>query len=181
GAIAAVHGGYLQDCMSRAADDNWRAEPTRSGPSQTFADIGSHWCDFLEFVLGRRITELSATTTTTHPYRGPTRRPVSTEDTVTLQLRTESGVPGTAVISQAAAGRKNHMFLEVSGTDTSFRFDQESPEQLWLGTRADNRTLLRDPETLSPQAQRYSLHPAGHPQGYQDCFDAFVADSYAAA
>ena len=22
--------------------------------------------------------------------------------------------------------------------------------------------------------------PAGHPQGYQDCFDAFVADTYAA-
>src|SRR5699024_4605207 len=143
GAIAAVHGGYLQDWMSRAADDDWRADATRSGPSQTFADIGSHWCDFLEFVLGRRITDVSASTMTTHPYRGPTRRPVSTEDTVTLQLRTESGLPGTAVISQAAAGRKNHMFLEVSGTDTSFRFDQESPEQLWLGSRIDNRTLLR--------------------------------------
>jgi predicted dehydrogenase len=27
---------------------------------------------------------------------------------------------------------------------------------------------------------RYTVVPAGHPQGYQDCFDAFVADTYAA-
>jgi predicted dehydrogenase len=32
----------------------------------------------------------------------------------------------------------------------------------------------------SPAAARYSTLPAGHPQGYQDCFDAFVADTYAA-
>src|SRR3712207_8047130 len=32
----------------------------------------------------------------------------------------------------------------------------------------------------APGAARYSVVPAGHPQGYQDCFDAFVADTYAA-
>jgi predicted dehydrogenase len=31
-----------------------------------------------------------------------------------------------------------------------------------------------------PAAARYSIVPAGHPQGYQDCFNAFVADTYAA-
>lgn len=181
GIIVAIHGGYLQDWMSRATDDNWRADPDRSGPSQTFADVGSHWCDFLEFVLGDRVTAVSACTATTHPNRGPAARPVTTEDTVTLQLRTGSGVPGTAVMSQAAAGRKNHMFLEISGTEATLRFEQETPDQLWRGTRVDSRTVLRDPETLAPDAQRYCLHPAGHAQGYQDCFDAFVADSYAVA
>jgi hypothetical protein len=28
-----------------------------------------------------------------------------------------------------------------------------------------------------PAAARYSIVPAGHPQGYQDCFNAFVADT----
>ena len=32
--------------------------------------------------------------------------------------------------------------------------------------------------TLSPPAARYASLPAGHPQGYADCFDAFVADFY---
>src|SRR5699024_11948140 len=79
GVIAAVHGGYLQDWMSRARDDNWRAQPEQAGESQTFADIGSHWCDFLEFVLGDRIATVSAGAATTHPRRGPDARAVSTE------------------------------------------------------------------------------------------------------
>src|SRR5699024_4715266 len=87
----------------------------------------------------------------------------------------------TAVIARPSAALTPHMCLQLSGTDTAIPCDQVPPEQLWLGSRIHHRTLLRDPETLSPQAQRYSLHPAGHPQGYQDCFDAFVADSYAAA
>jgi predicted dehydrogenase len=42
-----------------------------------------------------------------------------------------------------------------------------------------NRQLLRG-TSESAAAARYVTVPAGHPQGYQDCFDAFVADTYAA-
>ena len=35
--------------------------------------------------------------------------------------------------------------------------------------------------TASPDAARYNIVPVGHPQGYLDCFTAFVADVYAAA
>ena len=31
---------------------------------------------------------------------------------------------------------------------------------------------------LSPDAARFATLPPGHPQGYADCFDAFVADVY---
>jgi ABC-type sugar transport system substrate-binding protein len=41
--------------------------------------------------------------------------------------------------------------------------------------------VRRDPEHLSPSAARLATLPAGHPQGYADCFDLFVADVYAAA
>ena len=34
--------------------------------------------------------------------------------------------------------------------------------------------------SLSPAAARYATVPGGHPQGYTDCFDAFVADFYEA-
>jgi predicted dehydrogenase len=29
-------------------------------------------------------------------------------------------------------------------------------------------------------AKAYSFLPAGHPQGYQDCFNAFISDTYQA-
>jgi len=38
--------------------------------------------------------------------------------------------------------------------------------------------LGRDPATLSPAAARFAFLPGGHPQGYADCFDAFVAEVY---
>ena len=38
---------------------------------------------------------------------------------------------------------------------------------------------MRGPDTLGEQAAVYSRLPAGHPQGYQDAFNAFVADVHA--
>jgi predicted dehydrogenase len=179
GQISTVHGSYLQDWLSGPDDQNWRVDHRAGGPSRAFADIGSHWCDLAEFVTGDRIERLSARTRTIREHRGANSR-VLTEDLATAQFTTASGVLGTVVVSQVAAGRKNRLYLEVSGTEASLGFDQEDPERLWVGRRDETRLLVRDPETLSEDANRISRLPAGHAQGYQDAFDAFVADTYAA-
>ncbi len=178
GTIGLLHGTYLQDWLSRGTDDDWRVDPGRGGASRAFGDIGSHWCDLAEFVTGDRIARLSARTSTVQPQRHGVD--VTTEDVVTLQFETAAGVLGSAVISQVAAGRKNRLYLEVSGTDASLAFDQEAPELLWVGQREASQQLVRDPGTLSADATRLSRLPAGHAQGYQDCFDSFVADTYSA-
>jgi predicted dehydrogenase len=179
GIISTVHGSYLQDWLADAADDNWRVDDEAGGPSRAFADIGSHWCDLTEFVTGDRIARVSALTRTIRDER--CGRAVRTEDLATAHFRTASGVLGTLVVSQVAAGRKNRLYLEVSGTDASLAFDQEDPDRLWLGRRDESRLLVRDPATLSPPAARVNSLPPGHAQGYQDAFNSFVADSYAAA
>ncbi|MBD8080161.1 Gfo/Idh/MocA family protein [Cellulosimicrobium arenosum] len=183
GTISLVHGSYLQDWLLRDSDDNWRVDPALGGASRAFGDIGSHFCDLLEFTTGHRIVRLVAQSATVYPQRvgadGVTHR-VETEDAVTLQYQTDRGALGTAVISQVSAGRKNRLFLEISGTESTLTFDQEQPETLWEGRRDASRLLVRDPETLSAAAARYSRLPAGHPQGYQECFDALVADTAAA-
>jgi predicted dehydrogenase len=84
------------------------------------------------------------------------------------------------VISQVSPGRKNRLWFSFDGADASLSFDQESPDSLWIGGRAYNQILMRGAEGTSEAAARYSVLPAGHPQGYQDCFNAFVADTYAA-
>lgn len=178
GVVSTVSGGYLQDWLSRPSDDDWRVDPAVGGPSRAFADIGSHWCDLVEFVTGDRIHRLSAQTATVQARPRPSATP--TEDAAVVQFATGSGVLGTLVVSQVAAGRKNRLHVEISGTESSFAFDQEDPERLWVGKRDGNQVLLRDPGTLSPGAARYARLPAGHAQGYQDCFDAFVADTYRA-
>ena len=196
GAVRLVHGGYLQDWLSSAEDDNWRVDPGQGGASRAFADIGSHWCDLLEFVTGQRIVAVCAQTATVVDERpdrrrvaafaAPSesapgaRRPVVTEDVATVLLRTDAGVVGTMLVSQVSPGRKNHLHLEVAGEQATLRFDQECPEQLWIGRRERIEHVWRDPLTLRPAAARVTFMPAGHAEGYAGCFEAFVADTYAA-
>ena len=177
GTLLTVDARYLQDWLLASGDENWRVESERGGPSRAFADIGSHLVDLIEFIVDDRISSLVATTRTVHPRRGGTA--VTTEDTVAVTVEFASGAIGSLLVSQLAPGRKNGLTVEIAGTKASMRFEQERPEQLWFGQRADSRLLVRDPDSLSADAARLCMVPAGHPQGYQDAFNAFVADSYA--
>ena len=95
-----------------------------------------------------------------------------------MQFETDGGAIGSTVISQISAGRKNRLWLEIDGAQESLAFSQEEPESLWCGRREGATIINRDPAFLSPEAARLATLPAGHPQGYADCFDGFVADVY---
>ena len=103
---------------------------------------------------------------------------VVTEDLVTVMFETDRGAAGSVVLSQVSPGRKNRLWFSLDGTDEAYVFDQEKPDSLWVGGRHQNRIVPRGPDTLSGPAARYAVLPAGHPQGYQDCFNAFVGDCY---
>jgi predicted dehydrogenase len=188
-----LSGGYLQDWLLGADDYNWRVDPELGGASRAFADIGSHWCDLLEFVTGQRLASLVARTAIAHPTRrgGATasfergggageERQVRTEDVAALLFETDAGATGSLLVSQVSAGRKNRLWLEIVAAEETFAFDQERPDTLTVLRRAAAEAIPRDFETLAPEAARYVTLPGGHPQGYQDCFDAFVRESYAA-
>ncbi|MER7717642.1 Gfo/Idh/MocA family oxidoreductase [Streptomyces flaveolus] len=189
-----MHGSYLQDWMLSPDASGWRVDPELGGPSRAFADIGSHWCDLVEWVSGERFSEIMAHTSIAVPTRpatggpsfsgpagtGAARVPVLTEDSAALLLRTADGLLASTVVSQVAAGRKNRLWFELDGARGSAVFDQENPETAWLGGPDGNRILVRDPESGSAEQRRLSVLPAGHAQGYAQCFEAFVADTYAA-
>lgn len=178
GALISIDASYLQDWMLLPDDDDWRADASAGGPSRAFADIGSHLCDLIEFVAGERIVRLTARTRRVYDERGG--RAVTNEDVAAVLVETASGALGTLLVSQMAAGRKNGLVLELHGTAHTLRFEQERPEELWVGGREGSRLLLRDPATAAPDSARLQRVPAGHPMGYQDAFDGFVADVYAA-
>ncbi len=193
GEVALLHGSYLQDWLLSPDASTWRIDPAEGGPSRAFADIGTHWCDIAEFVSGERFTEVNATTTITYPTRPAgssasfggasaeaERVAVHTEDTAVATFRTERGVTANTVISQVSAGRKNRLWIELDGTGGSAVFDQENPESIWLGTEDGALTLHRGEGRVAPDQARLNRTPAGHPQGWTDAFDAFVADTYAA-
>jgi predicted dehydrogenase len=193
GPVRLIHGTYLQDWLLRPEDDNWRVDGDLGGASRAFADIGSHWCDLAEFVSGQRLVRVNAQfiTAVTERERATGRaafergngdsggtRPVETEDAAVVQFETDGGAIGSTVISQISAGRKNRLWLEIDAAEESLAFSQEEPESLWRGRREAATIIRRDPAVLCADAARLATLPAGHPQGYADCFDGFVADVY---
>ncbi len=179
GSVHLIHGSYLQDWLLAPEDDNWRVDADLGGASRTFADIGSHWCDLAEFVTGHRITRLSALTTTAIPQRNGSE--TTTEDAAVMQFETDGGAVGSMLVSQISGGRKNRLWLEVDAAGGALAFDQENPETLWVGGRDSTTIVHRDPNVLPEGPARLATLPAGHPQGYQDCFTLFVGDAYTAA
>ena len=188
-----LHGSYLQDWMLSPTAGNWRVRAGAGGHSRAFADIGSHWCDLVEFVSGERFDVLTALTSIAVPERpegsaasfttaadATPLAPVETEDTAVVTLRTATGVPASVVVSQVSAGRRNRLWFELDGAAGSAVFDQENPESAWLGTPDGATVVARGTGTVSADQQRLSYLPGGHAQGYQDCFNAFVAETYAA-
>jgi len=193
GAWNLIHGSYLQDWLLSPSSTNWRVDPVANGRSRAFADIGSHWCDLMEWISGERIAQLTATFSIALPERYETAapafsgltgsgplRPVTTEDSAIVSFKTANGVVGSVTISQVAAGHKNRLWLELDGAEASAIFDGESPEKVWLGRPEGASILFRDPLVGSPDQRRLSIMPAGHAQGFAQGFDLFVADAYTA-
>lgn len=193
GAIKLIHGSYLQDWLLGAHDTNWRVDANQGGESRAFADIGSHWCDLMEWVTGERFAATAALLSTAQLSR-PSKSQVTfgkgdenaqmsvvhTEDIACALFKTHNGVPANLTISQVSAGRKNRLWFEIDGENESLTFDQESPEQLWVGERDKTSLIVKDPGQGSSEQRRMAILPAGHAQGYNECFAAFVKDTYAA-
>lgn len=198
GRVQLCYGGYYQDWMLLATDYNWRVDPELGGASRAIADIGSHWYDLLRFVTGLRATEVFAELRVVHPRR---QRPASsngprtfsqadeggltegvevrTEDAASVALRLTDGAFASFVVSQVSAGRKNRLFLEITGEKSALSWDGEDPERIWIGYRGQpNQILMRDPGLMDPEARAAMRLPGGHPEGWYDALYRGIKDIY---
>lgn len=194
GPLRLIHGSYLQDWLLDPASNNWRVDPSLGGASRVFADIGSHWCDLVEWVSGERFVDVSAVFETViaergavtgqsfaTPAAGGRMQAVSSEDVAAAMFKTASGTLASLTVSQVSAGRRNRLWFEIDGAKASVAFDQEDCERLWVGFPDQREEIfVRGPAAGSSEQRRLSVLPAGHVQGYGNCFEAFVADTYRA-
>ena len=189
GEIYAVQGTYSQDWLLYDTDFNWRIEKEANGRSRAFADIGTHWCDMVEHITGLRITSVCADLQTFHKTRKKPRGsietfsgktlqpedyqevPIDTEDFGAVLLRLGDKTRGAMTVSQISAGRKNRLFMEIYGTKGSVTWNQEAPDELWIGQRnTPNLVVVKDPSLLTGKAKSYADLPGGHSEGYDDTF-----------
>jgi len=198
GEVLVVQGTYLQDYLLYETDWNWRLDSKDSGPSCAMADIGSHFCDMIEHITGIRITGLCADLNTFHPthkrpkgsvetFAGKLETPqdseeftVDTEDYGAVLLHLGEGARGSLMAGEVFAGRKNRLNVEIYGTKASVSWNQERPEELWIGHRdSPNEILLKDPALVAPEVRQFTALPAGHAEGYDDTFKNIFRRFYA--
>ncbi len=187
GEILIVQGTYSQDWLLYDTDWNWRVDAKDNGALRAMGDIGSHWMDAIEHVTGIAITEVCADLATFHSTR---RRPkgsvetfagkrlnpgdyedvaIDTEDFGAVLLRFGARARGAFTVSQMSAGCKNRFVIEIYGTKAGVSWNQERPDELWIGERnTPNRIIIKDPALLYPQAAAYADLPGGHSEGYDD-------------
>jgi predicted dehydrogenase len=205
GEILIVQGTYSQDWLLYDTDWNWRVDSADNGELRAMGDIGSHWMDLIQHLTGLRITSLCADLATFHRTRrrpgglvetfsGKTMQPgeyqsvpIHTDDFGSVLLRLGDRARGAFTVSQMSAGRKNNFTVEIYGTKAGAAWNQERPDELWIGRRDQpNRIVLKDPALLYPKAAAFADLPGGHSEGYDDThkqvfkrFYARVADAEA--
>lgn len=187
GNVYLIHGHYLQDWLYYTTDYNWRLESETSGKSRAVADIGSHWCDVVQFITGLKIKKVFANLSTIHTKRKKPKQSVETfqikeksfseyeevdidtEDAGSVMLQFDNGATGSFSVSQVSAGRKNHFWFEIDASKKAIAWNQEEPNQLWIGYREKgNEIIIKDPSLLDDEAKKYAHYPGGHPEGYPD-------------
>lgn len=187
GKILAIIGSYTQDWLLYDSDYNWIVESECCGNSRVLIDLGSHWFDLMEFVTGLKAEKVFADYATFFPVRKKPSKPVetfagttstpedvtevdiTTEDYAGVLIRFDNGARGSFTTSQSFAGRKNRCYFEIFGTSKSLIWDEERPNELWVGSREQgNMLIMKDPSLLHESARQYASYPGGHNEGFND-------------
>jgi len=198
GEILTVNGTYFQDWLLYETDFNWRVVSKENGALRAMGDIGSHWMDMIQHLTGLKISAVCADLQTFFKVR---KRPlgnvetfsakkktfvktediaIDTDDFGAVLLKLGDRARGAFAVSQMAAGRKNRFEFEVYGTKSGVAWNQERPDELWIGQRnSPNQVILKDPSLLMGSAAGFADLPGGHSEGYDDCHKQLYKRFYA--
>lgn len=196
GDILIVQGTYSQDWLLYDTDWNWRLASESNGKLRVMGDIGSHWMDMIQHLTGQSITAVCAELATFWEQR---KRPkgsvetfsktkaaeyesfkVDTEDFGVVMLHLGKRARGAFTVSQMSAGRKNRFAFEIFGTKAGVAWNQETPDQLWIGHRNEpNQIIVKDASLFYPAAASFADLPGGHSEGYDDSHKQLFKRFYA--
>jgi predicted dehydrogenase len=192
GTVRHVRAVYLQDWI---VDPEfplvWRLQKEHAG-SGALGDIGAHIIDLAQFMIGDRLTGVSALTETfvkERPLASSSgglaatgtqeRGPVTVDDAALFTGRFSGGAVGSFEATRFATGRKNALRIEINGSDGSLVFDFEAMNELsyYDGTGDPSTAGFRRILVTEPDHPYLSAWwPPGHLLGYEHTFTHEIRD-----
>ena len=177
GSIRLVHVEYMMDWLTAALEQtgdkqaSWRTDPAVSGPGGCVADIGTHAYHLARFVSGLEVQSLAAMLHTFVPDR-------RLDDNAHMLLKFVGGTQGTLVATQVAPGNECGLRIRIYGEKAGLEWKQEEPNYLRHTPFGEPvRWLARGDRFLTPEAQRMTRVPRGHPEGYLEAFSNVYAEA----
>jgi predicted dehydrogenase len=157
---------YLQDWLADPqSPHSWRLTKASAG-SGALGDLGSHVVDLARFLVGEPTSVSANLKTFTRERPGGT---VDVDDTFAASVEFASGAIGTLEASRVALGRRNHMVIEINGSNGSLKFNLERLNELEVYTNeagAFADVLVTDAK--HPFMQHW--WPPGHILGWEHTF-----------
>ena len=173
-----VHGYYMQEYGLSNQAGGWKLDPEKGGETRALGDIGSHWFDTAQYVLGARVKSVLAEFKILYPERSGI--PVVNEDLGMVLVRFEDGTLGNMMASVISAGHRNDLVLTVEGTNYAMKWTQENADQLEILTREGNSVVKAGMGAMTEEARPFAALPSGHPVGWADAFKNGVSAFYTA-
>jgi predicted dehydrogenase len=188
GRIFHFHARYAQDWLVDPEFPlNWRLQKESSG-SGANGDINAHIIDLGRYLVGefKEVCSLLNTFVAERPIAEAlakgTRKlgKVTVDDAALFIGRMENGALANLEATRFAAGRKNHIEIEINGSKGSLYFDFEDMNRLKLfnGDDPKDRQGFRDILVTERGAHPYIANwwPPGHIIGYEHTFIHTIAD-----
>ncbi|HKW30351.1 MAG TPA: Gfo/Idh/MocA family oxidoreductase [Verrucomicrobiae bacterium] len=170
---------------------NWRLQKETSG-SGANGDINAHIIDLGRYLVGefKEVCGMLNTFVAERPLAeapapqsrnaGRKTGKVTVDDAALFIGRMENGVLANLEATRFAAGRKNHIEIEINGSKGSLYFDFEDMNRLkfFNGEDPKDRQGFRDILVTERGVQPYAGNwwPPGHLIGYEHTFVHTVAD-----
>ena len=165
-----AHGFHADSADADNPRVRWRYDPEQAGESAVLADAGIHALHMAGYVIGQKVTRLSADFASCVAGR-------QLEDDALLALRFDGGAVGRLWTSAIAAGQIHGLSLRVFGEKGGLKWRQEQPNQLyWKPVNDAVRILERGDDGLYPEATRCSRVTVGHVEGMVGAFANLYRD-----
>lgn len=163
---------YPQGWLSEKLEDSnqkqavWRTDPSRSGKSGCYGDIGTHAVNMAEYVSGLNIKKVLSKLSTVVDGR-------LLDDDASALLEFENGVPGLLAASQISTGEENGIRIRVYGQSGGLEWNQEFNNTLLVKWQDKPSQIMRtgtNNSYLEEESLANTRIPAGHPEGYLEAF-----------
>ncbi len=166
GELIAIEGRYWQASAAQKAltadakTKSWKNDPTLSGPFDTFLDLGAHWVDLVQHLLGERAT--SARAWLSHANSEAPHR----DTHVQLEMNFSHRRRAWASLSKTFHGQGNNLEVHVLGSKGAAQWSFERPDEIVVAKGAERQVHVRRDSSLG--LRQPPFHGAGWIDGYAE-------------